>query len=271
MSAIGESPPEAKLRIRRSTRVLQLSAGVLLVLGGICFAVPSSDWILKIAGILEIVAGGSGLLGLYFTWQRGLMLFTVMTWALTAMTAILIMQCANAIPHEPPMPSLTLPSADVWRHSSVLTCDTLSFSCYPRLVLKHSTDPLSWTLWLIVGLASLPGALLSSTMHLLRVWRGPRTLVEDNQQRAPLVDAAADVGEPAQVPQPSRPAQPTPGSLRPVWPPPAGHSGLGADLLATGRVASAAQSGDYSQVGVRDVAAATRTATAAAAVWPPPK
>jgi len=136
--------------------------------------------------------------------------------------------------------------------------------CTRRYVLNSSADAFKWTMWVITGCFALPAALLSTTMHVLRVWRGPRPLEDDNQHRAPLVDAAADVGQ-----IDAAPAPPPPG--RPVWPPPAGHAGLGADLLATGRVASAAQSGDYSQLSARDLAAASRTANAAAVVWPPPK
>ena len=137
-----------------------------------------------------------------------------------------------------------------------------------RLVTGHSTNPLHWSVWLAIGIVALTAALLSSMMHLLRVWQGPRPLVDDEQdhQRAPLVDAAADVG-----PGPSG-AAPASAPARPVWPPPSDRPlGLGSDLLATGRVAAAAQSGDYSQLSARDVAAAGRTATKAAAVWPPPQ
>jgi len=133
-----------------------------------------------------------------------------------------------------------------------------------RYVLSDKKDPWPWMTWVAVGLAAFPAALLSSMMHILRVWQGPRAQVEDNQQRAPLVSAAADLG-------PGMPAQQSIAPSRPVWPPPSGHAGLGADLLATGRVAAAAHSGDYSQVSARDVATAGRMAGTAALSWPPAK
>jgi len=218
------SPPEAKKNIRRSTEVLRICSTGLLILGCIDVSPVNSDWVITIAGAFSLAAGASGLLGLWLKWQRGLALFTMMSWIIVLMTAIVLMQ----------------------------------------YVLNSSADAFKWTMWVITGCFALPAALLSTTMHVLRVWRGPRPLEDDNQHRAPLVDAAADVGQ-----IDAAPAPPPPG--RPVWPPPAGHAGLGADLLATGRVASAAQSGDYSQLSARDLAAASRTANAAAVVWPPPK
>eukprot|EP00322_Chrysochromulina_rotalis_P015551 CAMPEP_0115865764 /NCGR_PEP_ID=MMETSP0287-20121206/19892_1 /TAXON_ID=412157 /ORGANISM="Chrysochromulina rotalis, Strain UIO044" /LENGTH=228 /DNA_ID=CAMNT_0003320291 /DNA_START=40 /DNA_END=726 /DNA_ORIENTATION=+ len=225
------SPPDTKARVRRSTRLLQLCSGAMLTIGGVCLVVNSDGWVLTMAGIFLLLGGATGLLGLWFTWHRGLVLFTLMSWTLVLMAGILIMQ----------------------------------------LVLDHNQDPVKWTVWLLIALASLPAATLSSTMHLLRVWRGPRPPTED-QQRAPLVDEAADWGPgpgagqcTGQPPQPSPPA-------RPIWPPPSDRPlGLGGDLLATGRVAAAAQSGDFSQVRATDVAAASRTAMKATSTWPPPK
>ncbi len=89
-----------KQSIRRSTRVLQLCSGALLVLGIILVAMPN-DITRMFAGGFSLTAAASGLIGLYVIWHRGLVLFTVMTWTLSLMSGILIMQCVHARSQPP--------------------------------------------------------------------------------------------------------------------------------------------------------------------------
>merc|ERR1711988_1092250 len=94
------------------------------------------DLWIKVAGVLMIATGGAGVLGLSFTWHRALVSFTLCAWLVVSQSVLRIV----------------------------------------LLVVNHQSDPMLWTLWLLNAVASLPTALLSSTMHLLRVWR-PRPLV----------------------------------------------------------------------------------------------
>ena len=88
---------QQKQSIRRSTRVLQFCSCVLLGIGLLLvlpFAFITDTGLAgSFAGYFSLTAAASGLLGLYFTWQRGLVLFTVMTWTLSLETAIVMTQC----------------------------------------------------------------------------------------------------------------------------------------------------------------------------------
>jgi hypothetical protein len=105
---------QQKQSIRRSTRVLQICSCVLLGIGLLLvlpFAFITDTGLAgSFAGYFSLTAAASGLLGLYFTWQRGLVLFTVMTWTLSLETAIVMTQCAP--PAQCPLP-LACPRACV--------------------------------------------------------------------------------------------------------------------------------------------------------------
>uniref|UniRef100_A0A7S2DKP5 Uncharacterized protein n=1 Tax=Haptolina brevifila TaxID=156173 RepID=A0A7S2DKP5_9EUKA len=219
---------ERKLRVLRATRILQIFSLALLIIGGVNFIPIVGNLLMGVVtGILCAATGAVGIMGLSFTWHRALVLFTILSWA-TAIYAVV------------------------------------------RLVmlgLNHSVNVWQWLLFLCTGVAALPPALLSSAMHLRRVWR-PRPLIGEHS--APLVDEQAE-NAPAPVNAGAAPPLATPVHVpameRPVWPPPNAPLALGKDLLATGRVAHAVQSGDASNVQPGDVHASARVA---AAVWPPP-
>lgn len=126
----GSMPVQQKQSIRRSTRVLQFCSCVLLGIGLLLvlpFAFITDTGLAgSFAGYFSLTAAASGLLGLYFTWQRGLVLFTVMTWTLSLETAIVMTQCAP--PAQCPLP---------------LACP-MHACCDPRHVLSDEFA----TLWL---------------------------------------------------------------------------------------------------------------------------
>jgi len=221
LSAVGQR----KLRVRRSTRLLHFFSLGLLAVGGVCLLPLVGDLVLTITGVAALVAGTSGVLGLSFTWHRALVLYTLLTWAISTAALVRLVQ----------------------------------------LGIAHEVNPVRWLLWLCTGLTSVPPALLSSTMHLLRVWR-PKPLI--GEQNAPLVDGTPIDGTPAALASAHLDAAPLQAALgRPAWPPPNASLALGSDLLATGRVAAAVHSGDVSGVTRNDLASSARVA---AAVWPPP-
>jgi len=179
-----------------------------------------------VTAILAVLTGVAGVVGLSFTWHRALVLFTLLSWATTTLAVV---------------------------HLVILGLD-------------HSIDVWQWLMFLCVGFAALPPAVLSSAMHLRRVWR-PQPLI--GEHHAPLVEDHTD-GAPAPDRVGATPAGPLPPPRvpeRPVWPPPNAPLALGSDLLATGRVVAAVQSGDAAGVSREDVGAAARVATS---VWPPP-
>lgn len=213
---------ERKLRVRRVTRLLQLfSLGLLAIGGFLCFLPVVRD---LPTGILSLIAGVVGIVGLSFTWHRALVLFTLLTWATTALVVVRLM----------------------------------------LLGLNHDANVWSWLVFLCTGIAALPPALLSSAMHLRRVWR-PRPLI--GEHNAPLVDQQPESAAPVTGAAPSLSPPHVPAMERPVWPPPNASLALGKDLLAAGRVVACAQSGDASNMQPGDVHASARVA---AAVWPPP-
>ena len=230
--------------VKRSTRLLQLFSLSLLGLGTLLILpIPLLfDGLSKVCAILAICTGVTGVLGLSLTWYRALSLFTMLTWVVSIVSitkvVLLIIDCMH---HD-------------------------------------SCPPFAWIVWLLCTLTSLPAAVLSSTMHLLRVWRQAPAITETSE---PLVAAAAD-GESTAV----LPVTITPGASRPIWPPPGGGAGRGAggasrsgegssvsvsgdDLRAAGRVAAVAHQGEGA-FSAGDLAKAARVRAAAATMWPPP-
>ena len=134
-----------------------------------------------------------------------------------------------------------------------------------NLALHDPANVIAWIMWLASAVFTVPAAFLSTTLHAVRVWRSRVALGE---QQAPLVDAAAPAGGALRVAQAA--ASVAPGASRPVWPPPNAPFPSGADVAAAARVAGAANSGDPTQLRAGDLAGASRTARAAAALWPPP-
>lgn len=93
MSAPAGSPQENKLRIRRSIRLLQFAAMGSLFIGLACAATSmGTQWTLALGGVFAFMAGITGIVGLSFTWVRGLVIFTVMSWTVSLMSTISIMQ-----------------------------------------------------------------------------------------------------------------------------------------------------------------------------------
>ena len=108
---------------------------------------------LRLYFIAALVTGVSGVLGLAFTWHRALVVFTMSAWLCTLFCAI----------------NLGL------------------------LVTQHPGDVIGWVLWIACSAASAPAAVLSSTLHFLRVWRAPLV----TEQAEPLVDPTSASGAPA--------------------------------------------------------------------------
>lgn len=219
--------------MKRTLRLLFIMSLVQLCLGGVLMLpIPLwGHWLKKTCGIASIVAGACGVMGLTFTWYRLLLGFTLVSWGCGLISTIevifLIVDCAK-------------------RH-----CES---------------NPFAWIVWLCLMLASLPAALLASSMHVLRVWR-PQPAVTDTSE--PLVAAAAD-NEPSLAPMPV--TMPGAGAPRPpVWPPSdVSVSISGDDLRAAGRVAHVAHSGQGA-FSSGDLAKAAKVASvAASASWPPP-
>ena len=180
--------------------------------------------------IATIATGVAGVLGLSLMWHRMLQIYTLCAWVTTGFCAL----------------NLAL------------------------LVTKHPGDLGGWFLWIACSMAAVPAAVLSTTMHLLRVWHEPLV----TEQTAPLVEE----------PQPSLPA-PAPGlncrtahttahttaPQRPVWPP----LGTPASALSRSDVAGAANvgyaihTGDASGLSTKDAVGAARVGAAANSAWPP--
>lgn len=146
----------------------------------------------KACGTFAMMAGGAGVVGLTFTLHRTLWTFTILSWLVS------IFSVAAIVVH----------------------------------VINRELNPLQWTFWLVHSMTALPAAIFSTMMHVLRVWSGPRPLVE---QRAPLVPAEVPpAGEAGAAALAAAVA-----SECPIWPPPnAASLTLGSDLLATAPAAS---------------------------------
>ena len=178
---------------------------------------------LRLYFIAALGAGVCGVLGLSFTWHRALVLFTGFAWVTTAFCAI----------------NLAL------------------------LGTQHPGDVIGWILWLFCSAAALPAAVLSSTMHLLRVWR-TGTVTEQTER---LVDPVAP-SLPALPPADGPGLRPSSAPQRPIWPPQDAPVGA-ADVAGAARVAAAYNSGDTSGLRVNDISGACRVGAAASKAWPP--
>lgn len=231
----------ARRPVRRSTRLLQTLAVALFALG-VLLILPIPFWAdalqtLRTPSALAMLIGGSaGILGLSFTWYRALVTFTLLAWAVALIALIQLV---------------------------LLIVDCVHHSC--------QGNPVPWIIWLAAMLTAAPAAVLSSTMHILRVWQSA-PLVTDTSE--PLVTADAAV---APIPMPNLHAAAAASRQGPaVWPPPAPGaavtSGAGlssSDLQAAARVAGAAHSGTGA-FSANDLAAAAKVGMAAASTWPPP-
>ena len=167
-------------KLRRSTRLLQLFSLMLMGAGAVCLLpLPSTDFWTRIGGVLAIASGSAGVVGLAFTWYRALVAFTACSWGAALLsvyfTTSLVLNAAGGHPQISPFP---------------------------------------WMIWVGSLLIALPPSILSSTMHILRVWR-PQPMVSSTTE--PLVNAAADPGDndpdlpPADEPAAAKPP--------PSWPP----------------------------------------------------
>ena len=165
--------------LKRSTRLLQLFSLMLLGFGALCLIpLPGTGWLHKLGGVVSIASGSAGIVGLAFTWYRALVFYTTFSWLGAALAIIGITQ----------------------------------------LVVNKQVNPFPWIMWIGTALIALPPSILSTTMHILRVWR-PQPMVEDSN--APLVQAAAESegGLPPAEPQ-LGPGEYAAHVDRPAWPPP---------------------------------------------------
>ena len=180
--------------------------------------------------IAAIVAGVSGILGLSLTWHKALMVFTTSSWVTTAFCAL----------------NLTL------------------------LATNNGGGGIGgWVLWACCSAVALPAAVLSSTMHLLRVWRTAPDRALASEQNAPLVD---DQQSSLPAPQPAMGLRVVPRAApqRPIWPPPdTPVSALGDSDAGAANAAYAFSTGDASELHAEDVAGAARVGAAAIKAWPP--
>ena len=175
--------------------------------------------------VAALVAGVSGVLGLSLTWHRALMVFTSSAWLTTAFCAL----------------NLTL------------------------LATQNQGGIGGWVLWICCSAVALPASVLSSTMHLLRVWRTSapdRALA--SEQNAPLVD---DQQSSLPTPQPAGGLRVAPMPQRPIWPPPGTPASAlsRSDLAGAANAAHALSSGDPSDLEVAEEIGAARVGA-----WPPP-
>ena len=169
--------------------------------------------------IAAIVAGVSGVLGLSLTWHKALMVFTTSSWLTTAFCAL----------------NLTL------------------------LATNNGGGGIGgWVLWVCCSAVALPAAVLSSTMHLLRVWRTAPDRALASEQNAPLVDDQQS-------------SLPAPQSGRPIWPPPDTPASAlgGSDIGGAANVTYACTTADASELRAEDVHGAARMGAAAIKAWPP--
>ena len=163
-------------KLRRSTQLLHFFSLLLMAVGAVCLLpLTSTDFLLRITGVVTLASGGAGVVGLAFTWYRALAAFTSFSWVAAA----------------------------------------LSIYGTTRLIVTRpvQVSPFPWIFWIVSLLVALPPSILSSTMHILRVWRSQPMVSADTT--APLVEAAADDDLPP--PDAPPPAKGMPGP--PVWPP----------------------------------------------------
>jgi hypothetical protein len=120
------------------------------------------------------------------------------------------------------------------------------------LATHHPDNIAGWALWLPTGIAALPAAVLSSTLHILRYWRGAKLATEFT---SPLVDSQPSAGAWDPVPTPRVNLAPrtehgtSSHPSKPVWPPP--------------------PEGTAPNTGA-DMEAGATDAVKGLAVWPPP-
>jgi len=174
---------ERARKLRRSTRMLQLASLTMMGIGALCLLpLPNGGilggWGVKLLGLASLTSGGAGVVGLAFTWHRALVLFTSASWVATM------------------------------------------FAVYGTLTLIFQrpviANPFPWLLWWAALLVTLPASVLSSTMHILKIWR-PGPMVSSTTE--PLVTSAPDHDLP---PPDEAPAQPESRGV-PSWPPPPGE------------------------------------------------
>ena len=156
----------ARRPVRRSTRLLQTLAVALFALGVLLILpIPFGPTHCKArdsSALAMLIGGSAGILGLSFTWYRALVTFTLLAWAVALIALIQLV---------------------------LLIVDCVHHSC--------QGNPVPWIIWLAAMLTAAPAAVLSSTMHILRVWQSA-PLVTDTSE--PLVTADAAM---APIPMPN--------------------------------------------------------------------
>jgi|EP00908_Phaeocystis_cordata_P012373 hypothetical protein len=223
----GSSPPTVKASTKKTHRLLQLSSLSCLVIGTLG-VIPGMP-----GGswyfLATIATGVCGVLGLSLMWHRMLQIYTGCAWLTTGFCVLNIALLATG-----PAPGAQLAG---------------------------------WAFWICCSAVAVPAAVLSSTMHLLRVWHEPLV----TEQTAPLVEAEP----PPSLPVlggglSSRTAHAAP-PQRPVWPPPDTPASAlsGSDVSGAAHVASAFHSGDASGLRAQDAVGAARVGAAASRAWPP--
>lgn len=225
-AAMASTSGSRRREVKRSHRLLQLFSLALMGVGSICLFVPiSTDGLVRFCGAVSIASGASGVVGLAFTWYRALVAFTTCSW-LASLLAV------YGITH---------------------------------LVISKEVVPFPWVAWICAALTALPPAILSSTLHILRVFR-PLPMVSDST--APLVaTAAADEGLPPADHPPAhgdyvQAADTSAPPARPVWPPPV------APQPSSGAVAAGSSATDL-EAPVADRPPVEKPAFPAPPAWPP--
>ena len=175
-------------KLRRSTKLLQLFSLMMMGVGALCLLpLPNANILggfgVKMLGLATLTSGGAGVVGLAFTWHRALVLFTSASW-FAALLAVY---------------------------------GTLSL-IFTRPV---NVNPFPWFIWCASLVVALPPSILSSTMHILRVWR-TQPMVSSTTE--PLVNAVDDDLPPADEVQPAASGS----SAVPSWPPPPGEQAYSA-------------------------------------------
>lgn len=240
---------ERKLNARRTQSLLQMSSVALLATGGLCLLPFAADY----SGISMLLTGALGVLGMWCSWHRGLVLFTASAW---------------------------------------ITCAVAAVRLFQLVTTKGSPNIFWWAEWVVGGCAATAAAILSTSLHLTKHWRpqvrasrarpyhpvAPRRQSTLTRARArlalpppppqhdlvdpsPLVNPAESSSTPiATGPPPVEPGprpsvawgpKPSTGTL-PAWPPPDPSAATAAGVACDAEAAPAG-------------AAATRP------VWPPPE
>lgn len=139
---------------------------------------PLTCLLLSQFGILTLLTGCAGVLGLASKWSRALRAFMLLAWLTTGLA---IVQLA-------------------------------------LLGTRHPDNIAGWAVWLPTAVAALPAAVLSSTLHILKYWKGSSLKADFT---SPLVDSQPSQGAWDPAPMPRVNLSPRAAdSSKPIWPPP---------------------------------------------------